>query len=58
MDSDLYNEIQGIEDVLRQQASDASNEAERMRHEATLLDGRAAGFLAAATMLRNIERPQ
>lgn len=58
MNKDVWDEIGDAEDRLREQADDAQNAAERKRHEATVLEGTAAGLRWAADMLRNIERPQ
>lgn len=58
MNTDVWDELGDAEDKLREFADQAAADAERKRHEATLLDGQAQAFRRAADMLRGIERPQ
>ena len=58
MDTDVWDEIGSAEDKMREFADQAAADAERKRHEATVLDGQAMAFRRAADMLRGIERPQ
>ena len=58
MDKDLWKELGDTEDKLREFAAQADADAERKRHEATILEGQAQAYRCAANMLRGIERPQ
>ena len=58
MDKDVWDELGDSEDKMREFADRAASDAERLRHEATILDGQAQAYRRAADMLRGIERPQ
>lgn len=58
MDKDVWDEVGNAEDTMRELADQAAADAERKRHEATILEGQAQAYRRAADMLRGIERPQ
>lgn len=55
---DVWDELDRMEQDMRQEAATLQRTANGMRDAAREHDGRALGLLAAADKLRAIERPQ